>query len=107
MHRMIRPLGTAFCLVLGLAATAAVRADRVAQPAVVAQARVVLQQSPSTAGGAAPSAAVLSKYCITCHNTKRKTAGLAIDALDLQRVGDDAEAWEKIARKFRTHEMPP
>ena len=38
---------------------------------------------------------------------KRKTAGLAIDMLDLQRVGADAEVWEKIARKFRTHEMPP
>ena len=103
---MIRPLGTAFCLVLGLAVTVAVRSH-----VVVAQnlspAPAVLQQSLSQAGGTAPSAAVLSKYCVTCHNTKRKTAGLAIDALDLQRVGDDAEAWEKIARKFRTHEMPP
>jgi hypothetical protein len=30
-----------------------------------------------------------------------------IDTLDLQHVGADAEAWEKIARKFRTQEMPP
>ena len=52
-------------------------------------------------------AAVIAKYCVTCHNQKRKVAGLAIDTLDLQRVADDAEAWEKIARKFRTHEMPP
>ena len=55
----------------------------------------------------AKAGAVLSKYCITCHNEKRKTAGLTIDTLDLQRVGADAEVWEKIARKFRTHEMPP
>ena len=66
------------------------------------------QQAPVAQGlSPAPSAAVLSKYCITCHNEKRKTAGLAIDTLDLQRVGADAEVWEKIARKFRTHEMPP
>ena len=30
-----------------------------------------------------------------------------IDKLDLQHVGGDAEVWEKVARKFRTHEMPP
>ncbi len=54
----------------------------------------------------APSA-VLAKYCITCHNEKRKTAGLMIDKLDLQHVGGDAEVWEKVARKFRTQEMPP
>lgn len=53
------------------------------------------------------AAAVLAKYCVTCHNEKRKTAGLRIDQLDLQRVGADAEIWEKVAGKFRTHEMPP
>ena len=30
-----------------------------------------------------------------------------IDKLDLQHVGGDAEVWEKVAGKFRTHEMPP
>jgi mono/diheme cytochrome c family protein len=65
------------------------------------QAPVAQGFSPVTAS------AVLSKYCITCHNAKRKTAGLAIDTLDLQHVDAHAETWEKIARKFRTHEMPP
>ena len=53
------------------------------------------------------AAATLSKYCVTCHNEKRKVAGLMIDKLDLQHVGADAEMWEKVARKFRTREMPP
>ena len=30
-----------------------------------------------------------------------------IDKLDLQQVAGDAEVWEKVARKFRTQEMPP
>ena len=113
------PLGTTLCLMLALAATVAVRADlkvstantsspphasigRSAgvQAALNARGQVGVQQVP-------PAAAVLSKYCISCHNDKRKTAGLAIDILDLQRIGSDAEVWEKIARKFRTHEMPP
>src|SRR2546421_178415 len=55
---------------------------------------------------AAPRA-VIDKYCVTCHNRKLKTAGLLLDSLDLSRVGDHAEVWEKVARKFRTHEMPP
>ena len=43
----------------------------------------------------------------TCHNARLKTAGLALDQLDLARVGQHAETWEKVARKLRTHEMPP
>jgi hypothetical protein len=64
------------------------------------------QAQTAVAQGFSP-AAVLSKYCITCHNEKRKVAGLMLDKLDLQHVGADAEMWEKVARKFRTHEMPP
>ena len=51
--------------------------------------------------------AVINKYCVTCHNAKLKTAGLMLDGLDVQHVGDHAELWEKVARKFRTGEMPP
>ena len=51
--------------------------------------------------------ALLNRYCVTCHNERALTAGLAIDAMDLARVGDDAEAWEKIVRKVRTGMMPP
>ena len=98
---MNRPLGTAICLMLVAAVTVAARAGQAGQAG--AQQQSVVQDASSVA----PSSAVLSKYCITCHNQKRKTAGLAIDTLDLQRVSADAEAWEKIARKFRTHEMPP
>ena len=70
-------------------------------------ARFQASQAPLAAQTSIQASAVLSKYCITCHNEKRKTAGLMIDHLDLQQVGNDAEIWEKVARKFRTHEMPP
>ena len=68
---------------------------------------VAFAQAGSPATTDQTPAAVLAKYCITCHNETRKTAGLMIDKLDLQHVGGDAEVWEKVARKFRTHEMPP
>jgi hypothetical protein len=50
---------------------------------------------------------VLDRYCITCHNQRLKTAGLVLEGIDLARVGREADTWEKVARKLRTHEMPP
>jgi len=51
--------------------------------------------------------ALLNQYCITCHNQRLKTAGLLLDTMDLDRVGTDAAAWEKVVRKIRTGMMPP
>jgi cytochrome c551/c552 len=51
--------------------------------------------------------AFLNQYCVGCHNDKAKTAGLALDKLDLEHVGDSAETWEKVVRKLRTGMMPP
>ena len=51
--------------------------------------------------------AVLDQYCVTCHNEKLKTAGLLLDKMDVEHIGDAAEVWERVARKLRTQEMPP
>src|SRR5687768_15281806 len=76
----------------------------VARPAAHPQERPSAAHAPLASPGAGE---ILNKYCISCHNTRIKTAGLALDSLDLTRVGDDAEIWEKVAIKFRTGEMPP
>jgi cytochrome c551/c552 len=57
----------------------------------------------------APTAprALLDRYCVTCHNQKLKTGGLALDKLDLARAGENAETWEKVVRKLRAGMMPP
>src|SRR5262245_29034590 len=49
----------------------------------------------------------LDQYCVTCHNERAKTAGLMLDKLDLEHVGNNAETWEKVIRKLRTGMMPP
>jgi cytochrome c551/c552 len=59
------------------------------------------------AAAAQPPQAALNQYCVTCHNSKLKTGGLALDKLDLTRVAPDAETWEKVARKLRAGMMPP
>ncbi len=51
--------------------------------------------------------ALLNQYCITCHNQKLNTGGLALDKLELEHVGRDAETWEKVVRKLRAGMMPP
>jgi mono/diheme cytochrome c family protein len=51
--------------------------------------------------------AMLTTYCVNCHNTRLKTGGLAFDNLDLQAAPDDAQIWEKALRKLRGHLMPP
>src|SRR5271170_4117329 len=51
--------------------------------------------------------ALLNQYCVTCHNAKLQTGGLALDKLDLARAGTNAESWEKVARKLRAGMMPP
>ncbi len=70
---------------------------------VVAPAGAFAQQ----AAAAPEPRAVLDQYCVVCHNQTTKTADLALDALDLAHVGDNAEAWETVVRKIRTGAMPP
>jgi hypothetical protein len=56
---------------------------------------------------AASYEATFKQYCFTCHNQKLKTGGLALDTLDLNKPGDNAEVWEKVIRKMRLGMMPP
>jgi hypothetical protein len=51
--------------------------------------------------------ALLDKYCVTCHNSKTKIAGLTLDTMDLSNVANNAETWEKVIKKLRTGAMPP
>ena len=67
------------------------------------------QVPPPGTDAAATQGAVLKRYCIGCHNERNKAnAGkLALDSVDLSRVGQDAEVWEKVALKLRAGLMPP
>ncbi len=54
-----------------------------------------------------PHRALIQTYCVSCHNTRLKTANLALDGLDLRSPAVDAQVWEKVLRKLRGHQMPP
>ena len=57
----------------------------------------------SVAGGRA----FLNKYCVACHNSRAKTAGLELDQADMAAIPEHAELWEKVLWKLQTGSMPP
>jgi mono/diheme cytochrome c family protein len=62
----------------------------------------IVAQSPVSA-----QRATINQYCIGCHNQTAKAAGLALDTLDANNVGERPELWEKVVRKLRGRMMPP
>jgi cytochrome c551/c552 len=60
-----------------------------------------------TSTASLPDAAFLKQYCVSCHNARVKSGGLALDALDPLMLEGHADVWEKVVRKLRTGMMPP
>ena len=73
------------------------------------------QASPSAAAPGAQAASakasasqgVIDRYCVTCHNARLRTGGLALDAMKIADAGREPQTWEKVVRKVRTGMMPP
>ena len=98
-----------------------------AQPAAAGQpeGRTAEPEAPSGHESALSSgdvAAVLDRYCVTCHNARvvdgegaapsplvaqLRAVGLSLDRLDASDVAGDAGAWEAVVRKLRAGAMPP
>ncbi|HYR90076.1 MAG TPA: DUF1592 domain-containing protein [Terriglobia bacterium] len=64
-------------------------------------------QQQTSSSSAAEQRALVDKYCVTCHNQRTKTGGLVLENMDLARVSEGAEVWEKVIRKVRGGMMPP
>jgi cytochrome c5 len=63
--------------------------------------------APGSAAPATPARDLVTKYCVTCHNERLKTANLLLDQADAERVFNSAETWEKVVVKLRSRAMPP
>ena len=78
-----------------------------------ARAQQVSGPAPGSSVASQPSAAdsphrlLLRRYCTSCHNDRLMTADLSFDALDVAKVGEAAETWEKVVRKLRGGIIPP
>ena len=103
------------CLSLGGAGLLWVALSAAPAPASQAVPRPPGRDAPSLSpvSAAATHTALLDRYCLACHNTKARAAGvdsarkLALDTLDLTDVARDARSWELVARKLRAGMMPP
>ncbi len=49
----------------------------------------------------------VDRYCLECHNSDDKEAGLALDDMDSGDVARHPKAWEKVVRRLAAHQMPP
>ena len=54
-----------------------------------------------------PPRALVTHYCVGCHNQKLKTANIELDTADADHVFNSAETWEKVIVKLRSRSMPP
>ena len=95
--RLYTAISTLIAWALSMAPPGAVSQRLAPQPAAT-------RPSPASI---APTQTVINQYCVTCHNQRLKTGGLALDSLDLASVPQDAETWEKVVRKLRAGAMPP
>jgi len=68
---------------------------------------VLAAYAPAAGQSASTTRALLDTYCVTCHNQRSATAGLTLDKMDLNKIGEDSAVWEKVVHKLRTRAMPP
>ena len=47
---------------------------------------------------------LVQRYCLGCHNSKLKTAGLSLESLSIEAHPGE---WEKVVRRLRARQMPP
>jgi mono/diheme cytochrome c family protein len=65
------------------------------------------QKSAPASADAAQHQAMIDQYCVMCHSEALKTAGVVLEGVHIDRVGDNTAIWEKVLRKFGTGQMPP
>jgi hypothetical protein len=87
------------CWVIAVASLGLRAGQRAAQP-----------QAPAPAGPrVAPQSdqALVSQYCVTCHNARALTGGLSLEGLDPAAAASHSDVWEKVIAKVRGGMMPP
>jgi mono/diheme cytochrome c family protein len=75
--------------------------------AVAAVTTAVLGQVRPEDSGPEQARKTLDTYCISCHNTRARAGGVALDTVSLDKVQENADVWEASLRKLRGRQMPP
>jgi len=72
--------------------------------------RAASPQQAAAAASAVPVAqyqAMVTRYCASCHSDRLKAAGLSLENLDLAKLPEHSDVWEKVVRKLDAGMMPP
>ena len=107
---MLRSITKSIMISAGLALTLAVCLHAVGLRQAAAQNKAPGTQSQRSANAATAEARyerLIESYCVECHNEELKTANLRLDNVDLARISEHGEVWEKVVQKLRTGAMPP
>ena len=62
---------------------------------------------PAVQDQVAEHTATVNQYCLDCHNTVDREAGLVLEGMDLAAIDMNAEALEKVVLKLEGQLMPP
>ncbi len=81
--------------------------QRSAAPSTPRPALVTSSARPPATIPVAAQRQLLDQYCVTCHNSRSKTGGVALDGIDLANAGQHAEVLERAVRRVRAGLMPP
>src|SRR5262245_10760346 len=63
--------------------------------------------APAASSSANQAADFVQRYCVSGHNARLRTAGLALDGLNASEPAARPDVWEKVIRKLRSRTMPP
>ena len=69
--------------------------------------REAASRGSATTAAELDQSGLLNRYCVSCHNEKTKTGGLALDVVARGSVRDHAPVWEDVLHKLRAGAMPP
>ena len=76
-------------MTLSIVASCALLTGNLGHPHLRAQApQPASTPAPREPALAASTRALLDSYCVTCHNGRLRTAGLALDSVDVARISD-------------------
>ena len=65
------------------------------------------QQPPVPGPAAGERQALVTRYCVSCHNDRARTGGLSLEAMTVADPGAHSAVWEKVVQKLRADLMPP
>ncbi|HEY4365224.1 MAG TPA: DUF1592 domain-containing protein [Bryobacteraceae bacterium] len=97
----------------GLVVAALLNAQTPARPAPAGQTKAAPQtkgSAPVATTAKAPAVNLrefFDTYCVECHDSELRTAGLALDKIDVTHPGARADIFEKVIAKMRAASMPP